>query len=99
MFGQQIAGQIGIPRQRRLPKRAMFGLNITVMFNIALLQHLIALALGLDIQPLEKLKQPVKATARDQRQIKAVMAIFQQLLLIGVCRNRATIAASTQAGR
>ena len=55
MFGQQIAGQICIPRQRRLPKRALFGLNITVMFNIALLQHPIALALGLDIQPLEKL--------------------------------------------
>lgn len=89
MFGQQIAGQIGIPRRRRLPKRAMFGLNITVMFNIALLQHPIALALGLDIQPLEKLKQPVKAIDRDQRQIKAVMAIFQPLLLIGDCRNRA----------
>lgn len=60
MFGQQIAGQIGIPRRRRLPKRAMFGLNITVMLNIAPLQHPIALALGLDIQPLENSSSQLK---------------------------------------
>ena len=60
MFGQQIAGQIGIPRQCRLRQSRVFGLNIAMMFNIALLQHRITIALGLNIQPLEKLSSQLE---------------------------------------